>query len=332
MQNKFQELKQQLKIPAIMAPMFLISNPEMVIQACQSGIIGTFPALNARTNDILDEWMTEINKRLEQFKKEHPNEVVSPWGINFISHKSKSMNKRYDEDLQLIEKHQPPIVITSLGDPSAVVEIVHQYGGIVLSDVINVKFAKKALEKGSEGLILVANGAGGHGGVLNPIAFIHEIRRFFDGPIILSGAISKGEDILAAEILGADLTYLGTRFLTAEESGADMAYKNMTVASSIEDIIYTPAFSGIPANYLIPSIVNAGLDPANLPEKGELDLSGEENSKIRAWKDILSAGQGVGGNQKIQPVTEIVEELSGQYQAAQERIVDQYKTFVGTKS
>lgn len=312
-----------------MAPMFLISNPNMVIQACKSGIIGTFPALNARTGDILDEWMTEINEQIEQLKKGYPDKKIAPWGINFISHKSKEMNKRYEEDLQLIEKHQPPMVITSLGDPSPVVEIVHDYGGIVFSDVINVKFAKKALEKGSEGLVLVASGAGGHGGTFNPIPFIHEIRRFFDGPVVLSGGISKGEDIVAAETLGADFAYLGTRFLTAEESGADEVYQNMVMASTIEDISYTSAFTGISANYLTPSIVNAGLDPASLPEKGKLDLSGEAGSTIRAWKDILSAGQGVGEIEKMQTVTGIVEELSEQYLAAQKKIVDQYKTSVG---
>ncbi len=326
-QNKIEKLKQQVKIPVIMAPMFLISNPKMVVKACESGIVGTFPALNARTNEKLDVWMTEINEELDQFKKENPDKKVSPWGINFISHQSKSMNKRYEADLQLIEKHQPPIVITSLGDPSPVVQIVHQYGGIVFSDVINVKFAKKALEKGTDGLILVASGAGGHGGLLNPIAFIHEIRSFFDGPIVLSGSMSKGEDILAAEMLGADFAYFGTRFIPAEESGAALAYKHMTIASSIEDIIYTPAFSGISANYLIPSIINSGLDPANLPEKKKLDLSGEESSRICAWKDILSAGQGVGGIKEIQMVSEIVEELYGQYLAAQQKVVAKYRAF-----
>lgn len=328
MRNKMKELKEQLAIPVIMAPMFLISNPNMVIQACTSGIVGTFPALNARTKEDLEEWMLEIKGELDQFKKGNPDKKVAPWGINFISHKSAAMNKRYEEDLLLIEKYQPPIVITSLGDPSPVVEIVHQYGGFVFSDVINVKFAKKALEKGSDGLVLVASGAGGHGGMYNPIAFVHEIRSFFAGPIILSGSMSKGEDILAAEILGADLTYFGTRFITAEESGANEAYKDMIVESSIEDIIYTPAFSGISANYLIPSIVKAGLDPTDLPEKRGISLSGEEDAEIRAWKDILSAGQGVGEIKEVQRVHQIVEELTEQYVAAQKRVVDKYGVYV----
>lgn len=328
MQNKIKELKQQLSIPVIVAPIFLISNPKMVLNACKSGVVGTFPALNARTKEILEEWMIEIIDELDKFKEANPNKKVAPWGINFISHTSEAMNKRYEEDLQLIEKYQPPIVITSLGDPGPVVQIVHKYGGIVFSDVINVTFAKKALEKGTDGLVLVANGAGGHGGLLNPIAFVHEIRSFFDGPLILSGSMSKGEDILASEILGADFAYFGTRFIPAEESGADLSYKNMIIESSIEDILYTSAFTGIGANYLIPSMVKFGLDPMRLPEKGKLDLSGEERSTIRVWKDILSAGQGLGGIKSIQTVPEIVKELTEQYLAAQKKVVNQYTSFV----
>lgn len=314
-------LKNQLTLPVIMAPMFLISNPKMVINACESGIIGTFPALNARTKDILDEWMEEINLELEKKRIENPDRTIAPWGINFISHKS---NKRFFEDLELIQKHQPPIVITSLGDPSQVVEIVHEYGGIVLSDVINTKFAKKALEKGSDGLILVANGAGGHGGTLNPIAFIHEVRNFFNGLIVLGGTMSKGEDILAAQVLGADLAYMGTHFISAKESSASEEYIKTAMESNIDDVIYTPAFSGVPANYLIPSIVKSGLDPKNLPEKGSIDFSELGNPDLRAWKDIWGAGQGVGGMKKIQTVAEITEELLDQYRNAQKRVVSSY--------
>jgi nitronate monooxygenase len=281
------DLKQQMKLPVMMAPMFLISNPNMVIRACATGIIGSFPALNARTTEMLDAWMTEINTAIAHLKKDQPNEKIAPWAVNFISHKS---NKRFNADLALIEKHQPPVVITSLGDPSPVVRIVHQYGGLVFSDVINVKFAKKALEKGSDGLVLVASGAGGHGGTFNPFAFVHEIRNFFDGPLILSGTMSRGEDILAAEVLGADFAYFGTRFIAAAESGAADDYKAMTITSSIDDIVYTPAFSGIPANYLIPSIVKAGLDPKALPKNKKVDFSELGNPDIRAWKDIWGAG------------------------------------------
>ncbi|RDW20019.1 nitronate monooxygenase [Oceanobacillus arenosus] len=314
-------LKQQMKIPVIMAPMFLISNPEMVIRACEAGIIGTFPALNARSTEILDQWMLGINDELKKLKAEKSEKKIAPWGINFISHKS---NKRFAHDLQLIEKHQPPIVITSLGDPSPVVDIVHQYKGLVFSDVTTIRFAKKALEKGSDGLILVANGAGGHGGTLNPIAFVHEVREFFAGPVILGGGMSKGEDILAAEILGADFAYIGTHFIVAEESDATKQYKVMTTTSTIEDIIYTPAFSGIPANYLIPSIVNSGLDPSTLPEKGKIDLAELENPDLHAWKDILGAGQGVGGNKKIQSVANLTSELIEHYEDAKQKIVHNY--------
>ncbi|WP_010647930.1 NAD(P)H-dependent flavin oxidoreductase [Oceanobacillus massiliensis] len=317
-------LKQQMKLPVIMAPMFLISNPNMVISACESGIIGSFPALNARTKEILDEWMEEINSVLKQKQKENPEARIAPWAINFISHKS---NKRFQEDLELIEKHQPPIVITSLGDPSYVVQAVHAYGGIVLSDVINTKFAKKALEKGSDGLILVANGAGGHGGTLNPFAFVHEIRSFFNGPIVLGGAMSKGEDILAAQILGADLAYMGTHFITAKESNASEEYVMTAINSSVDDIVYTSAFSGIPANYLIPSIVKSGLNPNQLPEKGKIDFSELGHPEIRAWKDIWGAGQGVGGVKRVQSVAEITEELLEQYNHAKEKVIKGKKDF-----
>lgn len=319
------ELKKQMTLPVIMAPMFLISNPTMVIEACNAGIVGSFPALNARTTEKLDAWMGEIKSELTQRKEQNPDRKIAPWAINFISHKS---NKRFLEDLQLIEKHQPPIVITSLGDPSPVVNIVHNYGGIVLSDVINIKFAKKALEKGSDGLILVSSGAGGHAGILNPIAFVHEVRSFFDGPLILAGAMSKGEDILAAQVLGADFAYFGTHFIAVKESGASEGYQSMAIASSIDDIVYTPAFSGVPANYLIPSITNSGLDPKNLPENKKMDFSELGDPTIRAWKDIWGAGQGVGGIEKVQSIAEITEELNKQYQAAQEKVSREYNSIV----
>ncbi|RKQ35707.1 NAD(P)H-dependent flavin oxidoreductase [Oceanobacillus halophilus] len=307
-----EQLKNSVELPVIMAPMFIISNPKMVINACTSGIIGTFPALNARSGEILENWMEEITTELETQKQLHPDQKIAPWGINFIVHKS---NKRYVEDLQLIEKYQPPVVITSLGDPSQVVDIVHGYGGVVFSDVINIKFAKKAIEKGADGLVLVASGAGGHGGTYNPIPFVHEVREFFDGPIALSGGMSKGEDILLTEVLGADFAYIGTRFIPSEESLAKDAYKEMIVDSSIEDITYTDAFSGINANYLVPSIINAGLDPSNLQKKEKIDFSQNRND-VKAWKDIWGAGQGVGPITKIQTVAEIVEELKQDYENA----------------
>ncbi|MGY0694461.1 NAD(P)H-dependent flavin oxidoreductase [Virgibacillus sp. FSP13] len=319
------QIKQSMKLPVIAAPMFLVSNPEMVINSCASGIIGSFPALNARTGDILEEWMQQINTELEEMKSKHPDKKIAPWAINYITHHS---NKRYEEDLNLIEKYQPPIVITSLGDPSAVVKIVHEYGGLVFSDVINVKFAKKAIEKGTDGLILVASGAGGHGGILNPIAFLHEVKEFWDGPIILAGGMSKGEDILAAEVLGADFVYMGSRFIPSIESSAASEYKDMVVDSTIEDIIYTDAFSGVNANYLIPSIRKAGLDPDNLAKKEEINFNKLNDPNVKAWKDVWGAGQGVGSITNIQSVAEIVEELQVSYEEARAEIVKEDRKLI----
>lgn len=318
------DIKNSLELPVIMAPMFLISNPHMVIKACESGIIGSFPALNARTKEILEEWMVQITEELERLETENPRKKIAPWAVNFISHRS---NKRFEEDLQLIEKYQPPIVITSLGDPSAVVKVVREYGGMVLSDVINIKFAKKAIEKGSDGLVLVSSGAGGHAGTLNPFAFIHEIREFWDGPIALAGGMSKGRDILAAEIAGADFAYMGSRFIASEESAAVQDYKEMIVNSTIDDIMYTDVFSGIKANYLIPSIEKAGLDPMNLGEKKEIDFSAAKDKHTKAWKDIWGAGQGVGPIKKVQSISEITEELLASYHKAKASIVNKEEQF-----
>lgn len=315
--EKIQSMKKSMKLPVIMAPMFLVSNPKMTIEACKAGIVGTFPALNARTGDILETWMEEITTELEQAKNAHPEQQIAPWGINFITHRS---NKRYHEDLKLLEKYQPPLIITSLGDPGPVVDIASQYGGIVFSDVINMKFAKKAIEKGSDGLVLVASGAGGHGGMLNPVAFVNEVRTFFDGPIVLAGALSKGEDILAAEVMGADFAYMGSRFIPTHESSAEEDYKKMMMDANIDDIIYTDAFSGIHANYLIPSITRAGLDPNNLESKAEVNFDKTNNTDAKAWKDIWGAGQGVGALHTIQSVKEVVDELETSYRKAIDRV------------
>jgi nitronate monooxygenase len=322
--TSIEKFKESTTIPVIMAPMFLINDPNMVLRACEAGIIGTFPALNARTNEILEGWFEQITTEWDRIKTANPDKKIAPWGINFISHRS---NKRFTEDLQLIKKYQPPLIITSLGDPSPVVEIAHQYGGVVFSDVINVKFAKKAIEKGVDGLVLVCSGAGGHGGTYNPFAFIHEVKTFWDGPVVLAGAMSKGEDILAAEILGADFAYLGSRFIPAKESLASEAYKKMILESRVEDIIYTDAFSGVNANYLIPSIKQVGLDPEKLQRKEKIDFSELGNPNIRAWKDVWSAGQGVGAITQVQSLAEIVAELKQQYEAAKEKIVKRSVTF-----
>lgn len=322
--TSIEKFKESTTIPVIMAPMFLINDPNMVLRACEAGIIGTFPALNARTNEILEGWFEQITTEWDRIKTANPDKKIAPWGINFISHRS---NKRFTEDLQLIKKYQPPLIITSLGDPSPVVEIAHQYGGVVFSDVINVKFAKKAIEKGVDGLVLVCSGAGGHGGTYSPFAFIHEVKTFWDGPVVLAGAMSKGEDILAAEILGADFAYLGSRFIPAKESLANEAYKKMIIESRVEDIIYTDAFSGVNANYLIPSIKQVGLDPEKLQRKEKIDFSELGNPNIRAWKDVWSAGQGVGAITQVQSLAENVAELKQQYEAAKEKIVKRSVTF-----
>lgn len=322
--TSIEKFKESTTIPVIMAPMFLINDPNMVLRACEAGIIGTFPALNARTNEILEGWFEQITTEWDRIKTANPDKKIAPWGINFISHRS---NKRFTEDLQLIKKYQPPLIITSLGDPSPVVEIAHQYGGVVFSDVINVKFAKKAIEKGVDGLVLVCSGAGGHGGTYSPFAFIHEVKTFWDGPVVLAGAMSKGEDILAAEILGADFAYLGSRFIPAKESLANEAYKKMILESRVEDIIYTDAFSGVNANYLIPSIKQVGLDPEKLQRKEKIDFSELGNPNIRAWKDVWSAGQGVGAITQVQSLAEIVAQLKQQYEAAKEKIVKRSVTF-----
>jgi nitronate monooxygenase len=317
-QEWVRRLKESLRLPLFVAPMFLISNPAMVLTACEAGVIGSFPALNARTGDILEEWLKEIKGQWDEWKRKNRKEPA-PWAVNLICHRS---NARYEEDLKRIEKYQPPIVITSLGDPGPVAKIVHGYGGVVFSDVINVKFAKKAIEKGTDGLILVAGGAGGHGGTYNPFAFLHEVREFWDGPVVLAGGMARGEDILAAEVLGADFVYMGSRFIPSEESAADEEYKQMVLDASIEDILYTDAFSGVHANFLIPSIVKAGLDPADLQGKGKVDFSEMNGPKRKAWKDIWSAGHGIGAVKKRQSVAEIVAELEAQYRAAKRKIAN----------
>lgn len=303
--------------PVIVAPMFLISNPKMVIESCKEGFIGAFPALNARSSSILGEWMMEIKSTLVKYKNEFPDEKVALWGINFIAHKS---NKRYNQDLELIKKHQPPLVITSLGDPSPVVEIVHEYGGIVFSDVITPFFAKKAVEKGTDGLILVANGAGGHGGELNPFAFINEVRRFFEGPVVLAGALSKGEDILAAEVMGADFAYIGSRFISVNESTASEEYKKMVISSNCKDIIYTNAFSGIHGSYLIPSIRKAGLDPSNLQATDKINFDKTSQTNVKVWKDIWGAGQGIGMVNTHESISTAAKKLCNEYNAAKQKL------------
>jgi nitronate monooxygenase len=305
-------LSNQLSLPVINAPMFLVSSPDMVLESCKNGIIGTFPLLNARTSDLLENWMKHISEELSKAREEDPSVKIAPWGVNLIVHRT---NKRFEEDLELIKKYEPPVVITSLGNPSDVAKIVHGYGGLVFSDVISLDHARKAAKTGVDGLILVCSGAGGHGGTLNPFAFLKAVKEFWDGMTILAGAISTGEEILAAKILGADLVYMGTRFIATQESSASEDYRQMLIDSTLEDLVYTDAISGIKGNYLLPSLQKAGFDVENLMKKDSIDLSFSE-SKAKAWKDIWSAGQGVGSVKKIATIQEVVDDLKGEYKKA----------------
>lgn len=305
------KITNQMTLPVIAAPMFLVSSPDMVIEGCKSGIIGSFPLLNARTVEVLDEWMKHISEELAKAQKENPEQRIAPWAVNLIVHRT---NTRYEADLELIKKYQPPIVITSLGKPETVVRIVHEYGGLVFSDVSNLAHARKAAETGVDGLILVCGGAGGHAGTLNPMAFIGAVKEFWDGITILSGCISNGQDILAAQALGADFAYMGTRFIAASESFASTEYQEMLIESTMEDLIYTDAFSGVKANYLIPSIQKAGLDPEQLQKAEAIDFS--KMNEAKAWKHIWSAGQGVSMVKHVLPMAAIVEELQAQYDQA----------------
>ncbi|WP_078428301.1 NAD(P)H-dependent flavin oxidoreductase [Alkalihalobacterium alkalinitrilicum] len=310
----------QLELPVISAPMFLVSSANMVVEGCKSGIITTFPLLNARTTESLEEWMTEITEGLEKARNEEPNRKVAPWGVNIIIHHS---NKRFEADLELLKKYQPPVVITSLGNPSLVVEVVHEYGGLVFSDVISTKHAKKAASCGVDGLILVCNGAGGHGGTINPVAFIAEVKQFWDGITILAGCLSNGRDVLAAQVLGADFAYMGTRFIATTEAMASEEYKEMLVDSDVDDILYTDAISGVNANFLTPSLRKAGLDLDNLQKPDKIDVAHvDTENEAKAWKDVWSAGQGVGAIKKVQPIAEVVRELKEEYDLAVQAITN----------
>ncbi|MDC3412136.1 nitronate monooxygenase [Aquibacillus sp. 3ASR75-11] len=288
------------KLPLIVAPMFLVSTPEMVIEAGKADVIGSFPLLNARPVEECAKWLKQVKENLPD----------TPWAVNFICHRKS--NKRYEEDLKLIEQYQPPIVITSLGNPSEAIDIVHDYGGLVYSDVATVNHAKKATQTGVDGLILVCAGAGGHGGTLNPFSFIRAVKQFYDGAIILSGGMSTGADIAAAKLMGADYAYMGTRFLAAEESNAQEEYKQMVIDTTINDIIYTNAFSGIHANILIPSLLKQGIDPKTLKSREDVDLSHLVN--VKAWRDIWSAGHGVTTVEKRETMKEIIDQLTKEYE------------------
>ena len=312
-------LRQQLSIPVIGSPMFIVSGPELVIAQCKAGVVGSFPALNARPKEALDEWLTQIENELAAAKKDDPNRKVAPYAVNQIVHAS---NDRLEHDLEVCIAHKVPIIITSLRAPDDVVRHVHGYGGVVFHDVINVRHAQKALEAGVDGLILVCTGAGGHAGTLSPFALVPEIRKMFDGPIILSGSIASGASVLAAEALGADFAYIGTRFIATKEARAADEYKDAIVESSAGDIVYTPLFTGVHGNYLKKSIVAAGLDPLNLPtaDKTTMNFASGGGSKAKAWRDIWGAGQGVGQIDDVPAAADLVARLVTEYHHARSKL------------
>lgn len=312
-------LHTQTRLPIIGAPMFLVSGPELVVAQCAAGIIGTFPSLNARPQEQLNDWITRIEEGLEAKRQADPKAKVAPYGVNLIIHPS---NPRWEGDLAICAERRVPLIITSLHAPEAVVKAVHPYGGQVFHDVTNVRHAKRALEAGVDGLILVAAGAGGHAGQINPIALVNEIRAFYDGPLALSGCISHGKDILAAQILGCDFAYMGTRFIATQESLAGDAYREMVLQAQAADVVYTPYFSGVPANYLSASVVSAGLDPVALAKNGEAPAPNmDKNSRPKAWKDVWSAGQGVGATQEILDTETLVAQLESEYLRARESVL-----------
>jgi nitronate monooxygenase len=298
------------------SPLFIISNPDTVIAQCKAGIVGSFPALNARPAPVLEEWLDRITRELSAYDDAHPNWPAAPFAVNQIVHRS---NERLEHDLELCVKYKVPIVITSLGAREDVNRAVHSYGGIVLHDVVNNEFAKKAVSKGADGLIAVAAGAGGHAGTLSPFALLQEIREWFDGPLLLSGAIAHGGAILAAQAAGADLAYVGTAFIATQEANASPQYKQMLVDSSADDIVYTNLFTGVHGNYLRQSIVNAGLDPDQLPSSDASTMN-FGSSGAKPWKDIWGAGQGVGRIKDVVPVSKVVERLRHEYEQARARL------------
>ena len=310
-------LQDNLAIPVIGAPLFLVSGPELVIAQCKAGVVGSFPALNARPQHVLEEWLIRIKEELAQAKADNPNLPIAPFAVNQICHGS---NDRLMGDMELCVKHEAPIIITSLRPPEEIVTAAHSYGGLVYHDVISVRHAKKAAEQGVDGLILVCAGAGGHAGTLSPFALVREVREFFDGTIILSGSISSGSAVASGLALGADLGYIGTRFIATEEANADQSYKDMLIESVADDIIYSSLFTGVHGNYLKGSVENAGLDPKNLPEadKSSMNFGSGGNTDTKAWKDIWGSGQGIGSIKDSPSVQTLVNQLTSEYKEAVE--------------
>ena len=316
MKTEVQRQIAKLRLPLFAAPMFLISGPELVIEVCKSGIVGAFPTPNARTTTILDEWVTKIEDALDDGSDQ--SRSYAPYAANLVVHRT---NKRFAADFDVVVKHRVPIIITALGSPAKVVEPVQNYGGVVIADVNSVEYARKAADTGVDGLALVCSGAGGHTGALNPFAFVEEVRRFWDGYIVLAGAISSGAGILASVAAGADFAYMGTSFIATNESLAEREYKQMVVDCTAQDLMVTKAFTGANASFMIPSIVNQGLDPTDIAGKAaKLNYTGQDGAEVKPWKGIWAAGQGLGCINKVQPVAQLVDDLVAEYSTASKRI------------
>jgi nitronate monooxygenase len=317
--SKLPKALQNLQLPVIGSPLFIVSNPKLVIEQCKAGIVGSMPALNARPASQLEEWLHEITETLAAYNKANPDSPAAPFAINQIVHKS---NDRLEHDMEMVVKWKVPVVITSLGARTDVNDAIHSYGGIVLHDIINNFFARKAIEKGADGLIAVAAGAGGHAGIKSPFALVQEIRQWFDGPLALSGSIATGGAVLAAQAMGADFAYIGSAFIATHEARASDAYKQCIVDSNSDDIVYSSLFTGVHGNYLKPSIRAAGLDPDNLPESdpSKMNFAGGEGSKSKAWKDIWGCGQGIGAVTEVTSAAALVARLKREYREARERL------------
>jgi nitronate monooxygenase len=314
--SRLPEALRRVRFPVIGSPLFIISNPTLVIEQCKAGIVGSMPALNARPASQLDEWLAEITETLAAYDRAHPDNPSAPFAINQIVHKS---NDRLEHDVALCAKYKVPLIITSLGAREDVNQAVHAWGGVVLHDIINNRFAHKAIEKGADGLVAVAAGAGGHAGVKSPFALVQEIREWFDGPIALSGSMATGDAVLAAQAMGADFAYMGSLFIATLEARASEAYKQCIVDSNSDDIVYSNLFTGVHGNYLAASIRNAGLDPEHLPESDPSTMNFGGNA-VKAWKDIWGCGQGIGAVKSVQPTAEVVARLRREYQAARARL------------
>ena len=315
--SKLPPALKKLALPVIGSPLFIISNPKLVIEQCKAGIVGSMPSLNARPAEQLEDWLAEITETLAAWDKAHPDQPSAPFAINQIVHKS---NDRLEHDMQVCAKYKVPIVITSLGAREDVNQAVHSWGGVVLHDIINNKFARKAIEKGADGLIAVAAGAGGHAGVKSPFALVQEIRQWFDGPLALSGSIASGDAILAAQAMGADFAYIGSAFIATDEARATEAYKQAIVDGNSDDVVYSNLFTGVHGNYLAPSIRAAGLDPDNLPESDPSKMNFGGGAQ-KAWKDIWGCGQGIGAIDKVQTTADLVAQFKREYAQAKARVL-----------